>query len=92
MLIIVHSSPYPGPKFVPKMLPKNSRRPLTLDHKIRLKKQRAKAFKSAGMNAEDTPSEYKRVHQQFKPRPEDKIMKKRRDEEYERNMIREVYH
>lgn len=74
------------------MLPKNSRRPLTLDHKIRLKKQLAKAYKSSGINDtvnrnDDTP---KRVHQNFKPRPEDKILRKRQQEEDERNKIREV--
>ena len=77
------------------MLPKNSRRPLTLDHKIRLKKQLAKAYKSSGISNgkdvvvrnEDAP---KRVHQNFKPRPEDKIIRKRQQEEYERNKLREV--
>lgn len=75
------------------MLPKNSRRPLTLDHKIRLKKQLAKAYKSSGISAEeavrngDAP---KRVHQNFKPRPEDKIIRKREQEEEERNKLRQV--
>lgn len=77
------------------MLPKNSRRPLTLDHKIRLKKQLAKAYKSSGISTgndavkrnEDAP---KRVHQNFKPRPEDKIIRKRQQEQDERDKQREV--
>lgn len=75
------------------MLPKNSRRPLTLDHKIRLKKQLAKAYKSSGISAEDAVRNEdapKRVHQNFKPRPEDKIIRKRRQEEEERDKLREV--
>lgn len=77
------------------MLPKNSRRPLTLDHKIRLKKQLAKAYKSAGMEATATApttatETRKRVHQTFKPRPEDKIIRKRQSEEDARDKIREV--
>ncbi len=75
------------------MLPKNSRRPLTLDHKIRLKKNLAKAYKSAGIsegNGDAGNKVQKRVHQNFKPRPEDKILRKRREEEEERNKIQEV--
>lgn len=78
---------------LPKMLPKNSRRPLTLDHKIRLKKQLAKAYKSSGISeASDASStnEHKKVHQNFKPRPEDKIIRKRQQELDERDVIREV--
>jgi hypothetical protein len=74
------------------MLPKNSRRPLTLDHKIRLKKQLAKAYKSSGISEEVVRNEDapKRAHQNFKPRPEDKIIRKRQQEEDERNKLREV--
>ena len=75
------------------MFPKNSRRPLTLDHKIRLKKQLAKAYKSAGIEASNAPTEggtKKRVHQNFKPRPADKIIRKRQSEEEELYKIREV--
>lgn len=74
------------------MLPKNSRRPLTLDHKIRLKKQLAKAYKSAGIEATapKIAETNKRVHQSFKPRPEDKIIRKRQSEEDARDQIREV--
>lgn len=80
--------PYPCKNFQ-KMFPKNSRRPLTLDHKIRLKKQLDKAYKSAGIEKSAEVRE-KRVHQNFKPRPEDKIIKKRQSEEDARDRIREV--
>lgn len=75
-----------------KMFPKNSRRPLTLDHKIRLKKQLAKAYKTSGISVSDASSanEHKKVHQTFKPRPEDKIIKKRQLEQNEREILREV--
>ena len=79
------------------MLPKNSRRPLTLDHKIRLKKQLAKAYKSVGISADnksggDASFEQprKRVHQDFKPRPQDKIIRKRQLEQEERDRLQEV--
>lgn len=73
------------------MLPKNSRRPLTLDHKIRLKKQLAKAYKSSGISVDaSSTNEHKKVHQNFKPRPEDKIIRKRQQELDERDIIREV--
>ena len=72
------------------MFPKNSRRPLTLDHKIRLKKQLAKAYKSAGIDANNTEDTKKRVHQNFKPRPEDKIIRKRQAEEDEFYKLKEV--
>ena len=75
------------------MLPKNSRRPLTLDHKIRLKKQLAKAYKSSGISPEDSVRNGdapKRAHQNFKPRPEDKIIRKREQEEDERSRLRQV--
>lgn len=81
------------------MLPKNSRRPLTLDHKIRLKKQRAKAFKDAGLTQEtegETSSNSgntkptRRPHQNFKPNPETKIIKQRQSEQDSRDKIREV--
>ena len=74
------------------MLPKNSRRPLTLDHKIRLKKNLAKAYKSAGIPVTTSRNENqcKRVHQDFKPRPTDKIIKQRREEDDERIKLREV--
>lgn len=70
------------------MLPKNSRRPLTLDHKIRLKKQLAKAYKTAGIDASSGVE--KRVHQNFKPKPEYKIIKRRQAEEEEREKLKEV--
>lgn len=75
------------------MFPKNSRRPLTLDHKIRLKKNLAKAYKSAGINSDaqrDSGVQKRRVHQDFKPRPEDKILRKRREEEEELIKQKEV--
>lgn len=78
------------------MFPKNSRRPLTLDHKIRLKKQRSKALKSAGYSSTTTTetetenSSAKRVHQNFKPRPADKIIKKLQNEKAERSLIQNV--
>ena len=73
------------------MFPKNSRRPLTLDHKIRLKKQLAKAYKSAGIAATESENTApKSVHQNFKPRPEDKIIKKRQAEEDEHKKFKEV--
>lgn len=76
---------------ISKMFPKNSRRPLTLDHKIRLKKQLAKAYKSSGMEATSSDvTTKKRVHQNFKPRPEDKIIRKRQSEEETRDKIKEV--
>ena len=72
------------------MFPKNSRRPLTLDHKIRLKKQRSKALKSAGYSTETENSSAKRAHQNFKPRPADKIVKKLQNEKAERSLIQNV--
>lgn len=73
------------------MLPKNSRRPLTLDHKIRLKKQRAKALKAAGFTENDGPSDASiRPHQNFKPRPENKIIKQLQSEQDEQMKLREV--
>lgn len=79
------------------MFPKNSRRPLTLDHKIRLKKQLAKAYKEVGISANDKNGEdashslpRKRVHQDFKPRPQDKIIRKRQTEQEERDRLKEV--
>lgn len=82
-----------------KMFPKNSRRPLTLDHKIRLKKQRSKALKSAGYSPDsNTATEIsgsnsgssKKVHQNFKPRPADKIIKKLQNEKAERSILLDV--
>ena len=79
------------------MFPKNSRRPLTLDHKIRLKKQLAKAYKSAGISVENKAGDdasfekrNKRPHQDFKPRPQDKIIRKRQIEQEERDRLKEV--
>lgn len=71
------------------MLPKNSRRPLTLDHKIRLKKQLSKAYKGSGYSQEDATVN-KRVHQDFKPRPTDKIIRQRNVQEEERMKAQEV--
>lgn len=75
------------------MFPKNSRRPLTLDHKIRLKKNLAKAYKSAGISESESDrhaASTRRPHQQFKPKPENKIIRKRQEEEAERQKQREV--